>query len=123
MDYKIIAVDTAIGQLTVTFLNSAGAEVSTCAVDVPIVDGSFITGDALEQEIQQRAPVWFLERTDAISTVTNLSHLEELVDHEYVASMQIVPVRSNRITITDVLTLSTQTSRTVIDQSIDIESM
>ena len=90
MDYKIIAVDTAIGQLTVMFVDSAGAEVATYAVDVPIVEGSFVTGIDLEREIQQRAPIWLLERTQLINTVSNLAHLESLVDPDYVVSGSMI---------------------------------
>ena len=91
MDYKIIAVNAAIGQLTIMFVDSAGAEVATFAVDVSIEDGAFITGDRLEAEIQQRAPTWLLERTTAVSTVSNFAHLESLVDPNYVVS--VGPVR------------------------------
>lgn len=91
MDYKITAVNTAIGQLTVMFVDSAGAAVATYAVDVPIVDGAFITGDRLEAEIQQRAPVWLLERTTAINTVTNLTQLASLVDPDHIVSVAAVP--------------------------------
>ena len=91
MDYKITAVDTAIGQLTVMFVDSAGVEVATYAVDVPIEAGAFVTGNRLEAEIQQRAPVWLLERTTAISTVSNLAHLESLVDPAYIVSVPAVP--------------------------------
>ena len=105
MDYKITAVDTAIGQLTVMFVDSAGAAVATFAVDVPIVDGAFITGDRLEAEIQQRAPVWLLERTTAISTVSNLAHLESLVDPAHVVSVAAVPqVWEETVVVTDTVT-------------------
>lgn len=123
MDYKIIAVDTAIGQLSVAFLDSNGATVAIYAVDVPIVDGNFITGEALEAEIQQRAPVWLMERTAAINTVTNLAHLESLVDHTYVDTTVVFYTNTNTITITDILTVTTTTARSVLEETVDVNQL
>lgn len=123
MDYKIIAVDTAIGQLSVAFLDSNGATVAIYAVDVPIVDGNFITGEALEAEIQLRAPVWLMERTSAISTVTNLSHLEALVDHTYVDTALVVYTNTNTITILDILTVTTTTSRSLLEETVNVNQI
>ena len=105
MDYKITAVDTAIGQITVMFVDSTGGELAKYAVDVPIENGSFITGDRLEAEIQQRAPVWLLERTAAISTVSNIAHLASLVDPDYVVSVPVVKqVWEEVVVTTDTIT-------------------
>lgn len=112
MDYKIIAVNAAIGQLTIMFVDSAGAEVATFAVDVSIEDGAFITGDRLEAEIQQRAPTWLLDRTTAVSTVSNFAHLESLVDPDYVVSVAAVPQVWEEVVVTTdtVTTAGTETN-------------
>jgi hypothetical protein len=69
MDYKIVAADAAMGQIQVTY-SSNGVDIATYAMDVPVVDGAFITGDALAIEIQHRAPLWLLERTQEVQTAT-----------------------------------------------------
>jgi len=114
MDYKITAVNTAIGQLTIMFVDSAGAEVATYAVDVPIVDGLFVTGIDLEREIQQRAPVWLLERTQSISTVSNLAHLESLVDPNHVVSIPLVKQVWEKVDLT------TETTNIISTETINI---
>lgn len=78
MDYRIIAADATIGQIQVTYSN-AGTDIATYAIDVPVVDGAFLTGDALEAEIQTRAPVWLLERKTAVAAATGFDQINALV--------------------------------------------
>ena len=78
MDYRIIAADATIGQIQVTYSN-AGDDVATYAIDVPVVDGAFLTGDALAEEIQRRAPVWLLERKTEVAAATGFDQINALV--------------------------------------------
>jgi hypothetical protein len=78
MDYRIISADATIGQIQVTYSN-AGTDIATYAIDVPVVDGAFLTGDALVAEIQTRAPVWLLERKTAVAAATGFDQINALV--------------------------------------------
>lgn len=78
MDYRIIAADATIGQIQVTYSN-VGEDIATYAIDVPVVDGAFLTGDALAEEIQRRAPVWLLERKAEVAAATGFSEILALV--------------------------------------------
>ena len=85
MDYRIIAANAAIGQIQVTYSDS-GTDIATYAIDVPIVDGAFLTGDALVAEIQNRAPVWLVERKSSTSTATGFDTIVELARPEQEAA-------------------------------------
>ena len=78
MDYRIVAADAAIGQIQVTYSN-AGEDIATYAIDVPVVNGAFLTGDALAEEIQRRAPVWLLERKAEVASATGFDSILALV--------------------------------------------
>ena len=78
MDYRIIAADATIGQIQVMYSN-AGEDIAAYAIDVPVINGAFLTGDALAEEIQRRAPVWLLERKAEVSTATGFSEIQALV--------------------------------------------
>jgi hypothetical protein len=78
MDYRIIAADATIGQIQVTYSNT-GEDIATYAIDVPVVDGAFLTGDALAEEIQRRAPVWLLERKAEVAIATGFDQINALV--------------------------------------------
>ena len=69
MDYRIVAADAAIGQIQVTYSNNA-VDIATYSIDVPVINGAFIAGEELETAIQQRAPVWLLERVQQVQTAT-----------------------------------------------------
>jgi len=79
MDYRIISADAAIGQIQVTYSN-AGEDIATYAIDVPVIDGAFLTGDALAAEIQLRSPVWLLERKAAVAAATGFDAIHALVE-------------------------------------------
>jgi hypothetical protein len=79
MDYRIIFADAAIGQIQVTYSN-AGEDIATYAIDVPVVDGAFLTGDALAEEIQRRAPVWLVERKAVVAAATGFDAIHALVE-------------------------------------------
>ena len=78
MDYRIIAADATIGQIQVTYSN-AGEDIATYAIDVPVVNGAFLTGNALAEEIQRRAPVWLLERKTEVAVATGFDQINALV--------------------------------------------
>jgi hypothetical protein len=78
MDYKIIAANAEIGQIQVTYSDS-GADIATYAIDVPVVDGVFLTGDALAAEIQSRAPVWLIERKSMVAAAARFDEIQALV--------------------------------------------
>lgn len=91
MKYKIVAAKADIGQISVAYLDNTDGIVAIYAIDVPIIDGLFISGDALEAEIQGRAPFWLLERTAAVNTASNFDMLASLVDTEFVATIESPP--------------------------------
>lgn len=78
MDYRIISADATIGQIKVTYSNN-GEDIATYTIDVPVVDGAFLTGDALAEEIQRRAPVWLLERKTEVAMATGFDQINALV--------------------------------------------
>jgi hypothetical protein len=78
MDYRIIAADATIGQIQVTYSN-AGTDIATYAIDVPVINGVFLTGDALTEEIQRRAPVWLLERKAEVAAAIGFDQITALV--------------------------------------------
>ena len=78
MDYRIIAADATIGQIQVMYSN-AGEDIAAYAIDVPVVNGAFLTGDALAAEIQRRAPVWLLERKTEVAVATGFDQINALV--------------------------------------------
>lgn len=78
MDYRIIAADETIGQIQVMYSN-AGEDIAAYAIDVPVVNGAFLTGDALAEEIQRRAPVWLVERKAEVATATGFNEILALV--------------------------------------------
>lgn len=78
MDYKIIRANAAIGQIDVAYYNN-GQIVGVYAMDVPVVNGAFLTGEALDAEIKHRAPVWAVQRKEEVSSATGFDRIEALV--------------------------------------------
>lgn len=78
MDYQIIRAVPEIGQIEVLY-KDGDKLYGVYAIDVPVVDGKFLTGDALHEEILHRAPVWATQREQEIATATGFSDIEELV--------------------------------------------
>jgi len=96
MDYRIIAADATIGQIQVTYSN-AGEDIATYAIDVPVVDGAFLTGDALAEEIQRRAPIWLLERKAEVAAATGFDQINSLVQ-----APVVVPVTSSEFSVGEI---------------------
>ena len=91
MDYRIIAANAEIGQIQVTYSDS-GTDIATYAIDVPVVDGAFLTGDALVAEIQMRAPVFLVERKAAVAVATGFDEIQALVQTPAPVVMSETPI-------------------------------
>jgi hypothetical protein len=78
MEYKIISADSKMGQIQVSYIKD-GKNLGVYAIDVPIENGMYITGDALEKEILHRAPLWVSDRLQATNTATGFDQIEALV--------------------------------------------
>lgn len=92
MDYKIIAADAVHGQIQVTY-SSEGVEIATYAIDVPIVDGKYITGEKLDAEIRIREPSWLLERRTMAAIAEDFHLIAELVQ----TPVEIAPVTTTPV--------------------------
>lgn len=79
MDYKIIRATAEIGQIEVEY-SQAGKVLGIYAIDVPVVDGAFLTGDALDAEIRLRAPTWAIQREQEVATATGFEQIAALVE-------------------------------------------
>lgn len=78
MDYQIIKATPEIGQIEVLY-KEGNKPVGVYAIDVPVVDGAFLTGDALHEEIMHRAPVWVNQRGQEVTTATGFDQILSLV--------------------------------------------
>lgn len=78
MEFKIIRATAQIGQIEVEYTKD-GSFVGVYAIDVPIVEGQFLTGEALTAEILLRAPSWETQRKAEIAGATNFAEIEALV--------------------------------------------
>jgi len=78
MEYKIIKATAERGQIEVLY-SEGGKMYGVYAIDVPIVDGAFLTGQALHDEIMHRAPLWAIEREQALMSATGFSDIVALV--------------------------------------------
>jgi hypothetical protein len=73
--YKILSFNETTGQLTIEFAQG----MSPLAVDVPIKDGLYITGEELDAYVQGFIPTWHLERLSQINQgVANAAELQAL---------------------------------------------
>lgn len=78
MDYQIIRATPEIGQIEVLY-KEGDKSVAAYAIDVPVVDGAFLTGDALHNEIMHRAPTWVSQRAQEVATATGFDQIIALV--------------------------------------------
>lgn len=75
MQYVIRSFDTERGQITVEYEGQW-----TYAIDLPVEDGAFPVGEKLEALIQSMAPVWLLERQQALAaSPANTDQIQALV--------------------------------------------
>ena len=78
MDYQIIRATPEIGQIEVLY-KDGNKPVGAYAIDVPVVDGAFLTGDALHNEIMHRAPTWATQREQEVASATGFDQIVALV--------------------------------------------
>ncbi len=78
MDYQIISANADNGQIEVLYKQD-GVNLATYAIDVPIVNGSFLTVAELDAEIQHRAPTWINARKQELASATGFSEIVALV--------------------------------------------
>lgn len=107
MDYVIKSFNEEIGQLTVEYNGQW-----VYAVDLPIENGAFPVGERLEEVIQGVAPVWLLERKNALAqNPANADVIRALVQataatevsQEQEAAAREAILESDRAFITDVV--------------------
>lgn len=77
--YKVVRATRSIGQIEVAYFDGE-KHLGTWAIDVPVQDGQFLTGDALDAEIMHRAPSWAVEREQAVATAAGFDQIEALVE-------------------------------------------
>lgn len=88
MEYKIIAFDETIGQITVEY-----GEGIVFALDLPIENGAYPVGEALDALIKQFLPTWVVERKQSIASgVRNIDGIKSLV---VVKEEQLAPTQTN----------------------------
>lgn len=79
MEYKIINATPGTGQIEVLYTHN-GKNVSVYAIDVPVVDGVFLTGEALEAEILSRAPTWIIQREQEVKAASGFEQIASRVE-------------------------------------------
>lgn len=78
MEYQIISANADIGQIEVLYKQD-GVNLAAYAIDVPIVNGSFLTVAELDAEIQHRAPTWLNARKQELASATGFDEIAALV--------------------------------------------
>jgi hypothetical protein len=75
--YKVLSFNETTGQLTIEFAK----ELAPLTVDVPIENGLYIAGEALDNYVQGFIPTWFIERQTQINAgISNVEVLKALVE-------------------------------------------
>lgn len=74
MEYQIIRATPELGQIEVMYKHD-GRSLAVYAIDVPVVDGAFLTGDALHEEIMHRAPTWLIQREQEVASATGFDEI------------------------------------------------
>jgi hypothetical protein len=97
MEYQIISANAESGQIEVLYKEN-GLTLAIYAIDVPVVDGAFLTKVELDAEIQHRAPTWLSQRKQEIQGATGFSEIAELVVVPVVeAQTEFVTERANQV--------------------------
>lgn len=78
LKYEIVEANPAIGQIKVRYFNEANPVGWSYAIDVPVLNGAYVTGHDLDVEIRQRAPVWQLQRAAEVNGL-DFSEIAKLV--------------------------------------------
>lgn len=78
MNYKIVGATASLGQIEVAYFEGE-KQYGVYAIDVPVVEGAFLTGDALHAEIMHRAPTWAPERERSVAAAVGFDKIQSLV--------------------------------------------
>lgn len=76
--YKIIRATRSTGQIEVAYFDGE-KHLGTWAIDVPVQDDQFLTGDSLDSEIMHRAPTWAIEREASVAAASGFDQIEAMV--------------------------------------------
>ena len=76
--YKVVRAAREIGQIEVAYFDGE-KHLGTWAIDVPVQDGQFLTGEALDAEIMHRAPTWAVEREQVVVAASGFDQIEAMV--------------------------------------------
>ena len=79
MEYKIISAVESTGQIEVAYLHD-NTVVGVFAIDIPIIDGRYLSPSELAVEIQHRAPTFIPERKIEVSNATGFAEIAALVE-------------------------------------------
>jgi hypothetical protein len=91
MDYRIIKADAKLGQIEVTYVDK-GVDIATYTIDVPIVNGAYISGAALEDVIQKRAPLWLVDRLHSVQSAAGFENILAQVIPPVAPVEPVIPV-------------------------------
>jgi hypothetical protein len=86
MEYKIVNAGASTGTITVMYLYQ-GDNLGIFPIDVPVVDGKYITGTALEELIQSKAPTWLLQRKIEVASASNFEDIASKVDAQALSDL------------------------------------
>lgn len=78
MEYRIIDFNETLGSATVLYTHE-GRDIGAFGIEIPIVEGAFITGTALEEFLMSHAPTWILEKENSLKTVSNAEEIKQLI--------------------------------------------
>ena len=87
MEFTIVKAHADIGQIEVAY-TCDGKNLGVVTIDVPIIDGAFISGSVLNAEIRSRAPTWLDTRKEEVSTAAGFDQIE--------ASVSTAPIFTGR---------------------------
>jgi hypothetical protein len=79
MEYKIISTDAVHGRITVLYFHEEH-EITTLVLDVPIVNGEFVTGDPLKEFILNSLPSQFLDRKTLVASTQGFHKINEMME-------------------------------------------
>lgn len=80
MKYEIKSVDAAAGTMSVRYFDDQDSTGIVLAVDLPIEDEAFPSGERLHQLISAYAPTYYFSRTRTLAAGVDVSHITPLID-------------------------------------------
>lgn len=79
MKHKIISTNAANGTIVVEYLTDDDQSLNKQSIEVPIVQGSYLTGPQLEHHIAMLAPFDLEKRALLVSKVENAGDIQSLI--------------------------------------------